>query len=80
MAQHLVIAVDSSGISVVYVPLFRLWELLRLLPPGLAAISYHYQTGQAQVGFPGLGSALAQQIVDSALMKEGGASSSDGFF
>ena len=80
MTRHLVIAVDSSGISAVHVPLFHLWELLRLLPPGLAAISYHYQTGQAQVSFPGLGSALAQRIVDAALMMDGAAPSSDGFF
>jgi hypothetical protein len=80
MAQHLVIAVDSNGTSVVYVPMFRLWEFLRLLPPELAAISYHYPTGQAQVSFPGLGLALAQRIVDAALMKDDGASSPDGSF
>ena len=79
MAQHLVIAVDSNGISIIYVPVFRLWELLGLLPPGLAAISYHYQSGQAEVSFPGLGSALAQRIVDAALMKDGAWVSSDGF-
>jgi len=79
MAEHLVIEVDSHGTCVVYVPLFHLWELLRLLPPGLAAISYHYQSGQAEVSFPGLGSALAQRIVDAALMKDGAWVSSDGF-
>jgi len=71
MTQHLIVEVDSSGTSVVYVPLFRLWELLRVLPLGLAAISYHYQTNQAQVIFPGLRSSIAQQIVDAALIKDG---------
>ena len=71
MTQHLMVEMDSSGTSVVYVPVFELWELLRVLPAGLAAISYHYQTNQAQVSFPGLRPPLAQQIVDAALMKDG---------
>lgn len=70
MTQHLV-EVDSNGTSVVYVPLFQLWELLRVLPSGLAAIAYHYQTQQAQVSFPGLRHPLVQQIVDAALIKAG---------
>lgn len=80
MTQHLMIEVDSNGISAVYVPMFELWELLRLLPAGLAAISYHYQTNQAQVSFPGLRPTLAQQIVDAALMKESALSEAERLF
>jgi len=77
MTQHLMVEVDSSGISVVYVPLFRLWELLRVLPSGLAAISYHYQTNQAQVSFPGLRPSTAQQLVDAIHIKDGVSSGPD---
>ena len=74
MTQHLMVEVDSNGTSVVYEPLFRLWDFLRVLPSGLAAITYHYQTHQAQVGFPGLRSSIAQRIVDAALIKDGDSS------
>ena len=70
MMQHLTVAVDSSGTFVVYVPLYSLWDFLRLLPSGLSVISYHYQTNQAQVSFPGLPPPTARQIVDAALMKD----------
>ena len=73
MVQQLVVGVDSMGTSAVLVPLVGLWGLLRLLPAGLAAISYHYQSQQAKVSFPGLGLRIAQQIVDAAL-RRGGAS------
>ena len=71
MTQHLMVEVDSNGMPAVYVPVFQLWELVRLLPAGLAAVSYHYQTNQAQVSFPGLRPLLAQQIVDAALIPDG---------
>jgi hypothetical protein len=77
MMQHLVVEVDSTGTSVVYVPLFHLGDLLRFLPAGLANISYHYQSNQAQVSFPGLRPSTAQQIVDAALTKDCDSSSSD---
>jgi hypothetical protein len=71
MAQHLMVAVDSSGGSVVYVAFYILWDFLRLVPSGTAVISYHYQTSQAQVSLPGLLRPVARQIVDAALMEDG---------
>ena len=77
MLKQLVVEVDYNGIPVVHLPIFQLWELLRLLPAGLAAISYRYQNNQAQVSFPGLSAATAQRIVDVALTKDGDLSSSE---
>jgi hypothetical protein len=70
-AQQLMVEVDASGTSVVYVPLYGVWDFLRVLPVGLAVISYHYQTNRAQVSFPGLRPSTVQRIIDAALMQDG---------
>ena len=71
MTQHLMVVVDSSGTSVVFVPLHKLWEFLRSLPSGLAVISYDHRTHQAKVSLPGLRPPIARQVIDAALEKDG---------
>jgi hypothetical protein len=76
--QRPIVEVGAGGTSVVYVPLFGLWDFVRVLPVGLAVISYHHQTNQAQVSFPGLRPSTVQRIIDVALTQDGDFSQPDG--
>jgi len=70
MTQHLMVEVDSSGTSVVYVPLFRLWNFCGCYPWGWPQ-SPTTTRPSGSGDLPGLRSSIAQQIVDAALIKDG---------